>query len=344
MVDAICKELIIRKEESRNTIQTIYFGGGTPSLLSTNELQRIFNTIHNNYIISPQAEITIEVNPDDFFNKNHLSLEDLKLLNINRLSIGIQSFFDEHLSLMNRSHNSEQAKEVLKKSTKYFDNITIDLIYAIPNMSNEQWIKNIQTALDFGIPHLSAYALTIEPNTAFDRFIKNGKLPKIDDEQAFSQFHILKNMLEENKFIHYELSNFGKKGYFSKNNTAYWEQKNYMGIGPSAHSYNGKQRSWNIAHNIKYIQEIEQGKRPFEYENLSEQDLYNEFIITRIRTQKGIPLEKIKTFFGEKMFSYLLKQAKIHLENELLCIENQHLKTTNKGLFLSDSLSRDLMI
>lgn len=346
MVNAICNELIIRHKEAENTtLQTIYFGGGTPSILTFEELQLIFSTIFSYYDVSPSAEITLEVNPDDFFEASSLKkvfLEQIKSLKVNRLSIGIQSFFDEDLILMNRKHNAQQAKEFLKFSTQLFDNVSIDLIYGIPSLSNERWQDNITIALSYQVPHISAYALTVEPKTALHSLIKRGKIPSVKDEQAFEQFYILKEILENQGFIHYEFSNFSKENYFSRNNTAYWEQKKYIGIGPSAHSYNGEERSWNISHNIKYIGQIMQNIRPCEIEKLSLNDKYNELIMTGLRTKKGISLKQIEDTFGSIFLQFLLNEAKPHIENELLIIENQYIKTSSKGLFLSDGIASDL--
>ena len=343
LVEALCKELILRKDETQHTLQTIYLGGGTPSILDFNELKQIFNTIYRNYSVSGDAEITIEINPDDFTKDNkHLSLEQIKDLGINRLSIGVQSFFDEDLKLMNRIHNVNQAKSILEKSIKIFKNVTIDLIYGIPKMDNNRWKENIKIALDFGIPHISAYALTVESKTALEKFIVKGKIPPINEEQSYEQFFILKEILEKEQFIHYELSNFGKEGFFSKNNTAYWEQKNYMGIGPSAHSYNGRERRWNISNNIKYIQSINQNILPSQKEILSLTNKYNELIMTGLRTRKGVSLTQVKETIGEKYFLYLMKESSKYIKNNTLILENKFIKISKNSLFLSDGVSSDL--
>ena len=344
LVNALCKELELRKTEAIMPLQTIYLGGGTPSVLSFGELSVLFSTLHENYSIAPNAEITIEVNPDDFTSHSELSLYQIKSLGINRLSVGIQSFFDEDLRLMNRIHTANQAIAFLEEATNLFENITLDLIYGIPNMSNERWIKNIEKALSFGIPHLSAYALTVEHKTALYNFIKKGKIPPTNDLQAREQFYLLKELLESEGFIHYELSNFGKEGYFSRNNTAYWQQKKYMGIGPSAHSYNGTERYWNIPHNIKYIEQISKGILPQEKELLSKKDLYNERIMTGLRIQKGISLSDIEKDFGSHYSNYLKKEARPYIEKGLLLLENDHILTSREGLFLSDGIASDLFI
>ena len=345
MVKALCKELELRRVEASTPLQTIYFGGGTPSVLTSVELQEIFSTIHKHYRIASGAEITMEVNPDDFSTpKSELSLELLKELGTNRLSIGVQSFFEEDLLLMNRAHTAEQAKDFIAQAIQYFDNITLDLIYGIPGMTLARWKENILQALSFGIPHLSAYALTVEPRTALYQFIKKGKIPPTNDGQAKEHFYLLKDLLEAKGFIHYELSNFGKEGYFSRNNTAYWEQKPYIGIGPSAHSYTGEERMWNISHNIKYIEQISQGILPQERETLSLKDRYNERIMTGLRIQKGISTEAIERDFGEFFLNYLKKEALPYIEKGLLVYHNGHIITSEKGLFLSDGIASDLFM
>ena len=345
MVKALCKELELRKAEATTPLQTIYLGGGTPSVLTFAELSELFATIYQHYKVNEGAEITIEVNPDDFSRPNsELSLAQLKELGINRLSVGVQSFYEEDLRLMNRAHSAVQAIAFLEQAVPLFANTTIDLIYGIPHMTQERWRSNIERALSFGIPHLSAYALTVEPRTALYQFIQKGKMPPTDDGQARQHFYLLKERLEQAGFVHYELSNFGKQGYFSQNNTAYWEQKPYMGKGPSAHSYNGQARMWNIAHNIKYIRQIAQGILPQEQEILSEKDRYNERIMTGLRIRKGISLEKIQADFGQEYLNYLIKEAFPYIEKGLLLNNENHLITTDAGLFLSDGIAADLFM
>ena len=342
VIAAITKEIEFRKSELENTIiETIYFGGGTPSLLSINEINYIINTVYNYHSVTENPEITLEANPDDLSNEKIIALSKSP---INRLSIGIQSFFEYDLKLMNRAHNAEEAKQCLEIAINYFNNISIDLIYGIPDCSNEQWIENINTALFFGIPHISSYALTVEPKTALESFIKKGIIKNVDDEKAQEQFYILKEILEKNQFIHYETSNFGKEGLFSKNNTAYWLGKPYLGIGPSAHSFFGNQRSWNVKNNAKYIKAIQQSTLPFESETLTKTDQYNEIIMTGLRTIWGVSIEKIRNNFGEKYVEYLAQQSKKYTDDGLLIFENGILKTTKKGLFLSDGIASDLFM
>ena len=245
---------------------------------------------------------------------------------------------------MNRAHNVSEAKKCLEIATQYFDNISLDLIYGIPDCTNQEWKENIQTALSFGVPHISSYALTVEEKTALDALIKKGKIKNVDDEKAQEQFNILINELDKAGFVHYELSNFGKENYFSKNNSSYWLGKSYLGIGPSAHSFNGKERSWNVKNNSIYINSIKKNKLPLEREILSKEDVFNEYIMTGLRTIWGVSLDRIKNDFGLKHFNYLKKQSKKHIEQELLYLENGILKTTQKGKFLADGIASDLFM
>lgn len=339
MIQALAKEIAIRKNEVQDVVETIYFGGGTPSVLSVSEINFLIEQVYEHYKVVQNPEITLEANPDDLTSEKILELSETK---INRLSIGIQSFFEDDLKMMNRAHNAEQAKQSLEEAVKYFDNITIDLIYGIPNMSDQKWVQNIEMALSFGIPHISSYALTVELKTALKKLIEKGEIAKPKDEVAENHFFILVEKLKENGFVHYELSNFGKEGYFSKNNTSYWLGKKYIGIGPSAHSYNGTHRSWNIANNSIYIKEIQNDKIPNEIEELTISDRYNEYVMTGLRTIWGISLEKIQSDFGQEYYDYLIKTSKKLIENGLLEIKNNTIFVTLKGRFLSDGIASDL--
>nr|WP_315165182.1 radical SAM family heme chaperone HemW [uncultured Flavobacterium sp.] len=342
MVLAIAKEIPMRKSEFENEdVETIYFGGGTPSVLTSEEINFLIAAVYSNYSVIENPEITLEANPDDLSSERIIELSKSK---INRLSIGIQSFFEEDLQLMNRAHNSAEAKKCLEEATKYFDNISLDLIYGIPRMSNEKWKQNIETALSFGIPHISSYALTVEPKTALNKLIQTGKIAAPKDEVAQEHFSILVEMLEANGFIHYELSNFGKENYFSKNNSAYWLGKKYIGIGPSAHSYDGVSRSWNVSNNSLYLKSIKEDKLPNEIEILSTADRYNEYVMTGLRTIWGVSLDRIKTEFGDEYLDYLNKQVQKFLNDDLVFIENNILKPTPKGKFLTDGIASDLFI
>ncbi|MCF7559942.1 radical SAM family heme chaperone HemW [Sabulilitoribacter multivorans] len=340
LVNALIKEIELRKNELENqTIETIYFGGGTPSLLSNNKLELIIHSVYKHYIVANKPEITLEANPDDLSKKRII---ELSKTSINRLSIGIQSFFDEDLKLMNRAHSANEAKNCLKIATDYFDNISVDLIYGIPGLSNKRWVENIERVLSYKIPHISSYALTVEPKTALENFIKKGLIKNVDDHVAEEQFHILIEKLGASDFVHYELSNFGKPNYFSRNNSAYWQGKTYLGIGPSAHSFNGNQRGWNVRNNSKYIKSLEQNILPMETETLSTADKYNEYVMTGLRTIWGVSLNKIEKDFGNQYKKYLLQQSQKHINEQLLYLDNDKLLVTKKGKFLSDGIASDL--
>ena len=342
MVLALAKEIQLRKNEFQDEIvETIYFGGGTPSILSIEDLRFLIDEVYRNYKVVENPEITVEANPDDLTENRIIELSKNK---VNRLSIGIQSFFEDDLKMMNRAHNAEEAKKCLETATQYFDNISIDLIYGVPEMSNEKWLQNIETAMSFGVPHISSYALTVEPKTALHSFIQKGIIPQPDDEVAQEHFHILVDKLSENGFIHYELSNFGKENYFSKNNSSYWLGKKYIGIGPSAHSYDGKNRGWNVSNNSLYIKSIQENKLPIEIETLTKTDRYNEYIMTGLRTIWGVSLERVEQEFGKTYLDYLNRQAAKFIEDHFLFVDDNILRTTKKGKFLSDGIASDLFL
>ena len=346
MVLALAKEIALRKSEFNDDpefsgVETIYFGGGTPSILEIADIRLLIDTVYQNYKVIENPEITVEANPDDLTETRIIELSQNK---INRLSIGIQSFFEDDLKLMNRAHNSEEAKKCLEIATQFFDNISIDLIYGVPNMSNEKWLQNIETALSFNVPHISSYALTVEPKTALHSFIQKGIIPPPDDEVAQEHFHLLVDKLEENGFIHYELSNFGKTTYFSKNNSSYWLGKKYIGIGPSAHSYNGISRSWNISNNTLYLKSIAENILPSETETLTKTDRYNEYVMTGLRTIWGISLDRIEREFGKTYLDYLNKQSYNYIEDHFLFVDDNILRTTKTGKFLSDGIASDLFM
>jgi len=342
MVLALAKEIELRKSEyHEERVETIYFGGGTPSILTIEDLRFLIDEVFRNYNISENPEITIEANPDDLSKDRLIELSKSR---INRLSIGIQSFFEDDLKLMNRAHNSEEARSCLEFASNYFDNISIDLIYGIPRMSNEKWLQNIETALSYNIPHISSYALTVEPKTALHSFIHKGIIQQPDEDVALEHFQILVDKLAEHDFIHYELSNFAKENYFSKNNSSYWLGKKYIGIGPSAHSYDGEKRGWNVSNNALYLKAIEENILPIEWEVLSKIDRYNEYIMTGLRTIWGISLERIEKEFGKTYLEYLNQQAEKYIEDHLLFVDENILRTTRKGKFLSDGIASDLFL
>jgi oxygen-independent coproporphyrinogen-3 oxidase len=341
MLLAILNELQLRKNELENEqIETIYFGGGTPSLLTSEEIATIFKVIYSNYNVIDTPEITLEANPDDLSERKIIELSNSP---INRLSIGIQSFFEDDLQFMNRAHTAEESKKCLSLATRYFDNITIDLIYGVPNMSSTKWKENLKIAFEFDVPHISSYALTVEKNTALHNFIKKGKVPPVNEQQALEHFNILVSETKKKELEHYEISNFGKPSYFSRHNTSYWLGKKYLGIGPSAHSFNGKQRCWNIANNAKYIKSINNNKLPLEFEELSTNNRFNEYIMTGLRTIWGVDLEKIENDFGEDFLNELNKNSQQFIEKGLLKITSENkLVTTQKGKFLADGIASDL--
>ena len=342
MIEALKKEISHRKNELESSnLKSLYFGGGTPSILKVDELQSIIDEVLKHFSFDPNIEITLEANPDDLSEERIITLSKTS---INRLSIGIQSFFESDLKLMNRAHNSDEAQKSLAIATKYFDNISVDLIYGIPGLTNEMWLENIETALRFGIPHISSYALTVEPKTALHKLIQTGKIAEPKDDVAQDHFEVLVRTLTDNGFIHYELSNFGKPDYFSQNNSSYWLGKKYLGIGPSAHSFDGKSRSWNIANNMLYLKSILADKLPHEVEILTQQDRYNEYVMTGLRTIWGVSLERIEKEFGKDYLNYLLNQADKFLIDGLLSIAENVMTTTAKGKFLADGIASDLFL
>ena len=351
MVLALQNELKLRKEAFENeVVETIYFGGGTPSVLDLHEIEAIITTVYENYKVVENPEITLEANPDDLIFTDTGCSQGFNVfgayrnLGINRLSIGIQSFFEEDLKFMNRAHNAIEAANCLKEATKYFDNISIDLIYGVPGMTNDRWEQNIEKALSFDLPHISSYALTVEPNTALASFIKKGNVVPLDDEAAQSHYDILTSRLAKAGYVCYEISNFGKPNYFSKNNTAYWQGKKYMGIGPSAHSYDGENRGWNVRNNAKYIKAIAEEQLPMEIETLSKTDRYNEYIMTGLRTIWGVSLVRVENDFGKNRLEYLNQQARKYIEKDLLYIQDGILLVTKKGKFLTDGIAADLFM
>lgn len=340
MIDAIKQELVMRKDEINEVIETIYFGGGTPSLLEPNELHEIFETIYKNFSIVENPEITLEANPDDLnINKIH----QLKTLPINRFSIGVQSFHDKDLKLMNRAHNGNEALNAIKLTQDYgFENITIDLIYGSQTTTDKIWEKNLQTAINLNVPHISSYVLTVEPKTLLKHQIEIGEIKDINENKQARQFQILVDTLTSNGFEHYEISNFGKPNYHSRHNSNYWNEKPYIGIGPSAHSYNGKERSWNIENNAIYIKKIKQGILPYEIERLTLEDKFNELIMIKLRTSEGLSLKLLEKKFPKDFLHVFFKDLDKHLMNKNVVIIDEKIQLTSKGKFLADGISASL--
>lgn len=342
MVDMLCREIELRKDYlPQSTVSTIYFGGGTPSLLNRTELEKIMQKIHAHFSIDPQAEVTLEANPDDL---NESRLSDLREAGVNRLSIGIQSFHDPFLEYMNRAHQASQAESVVKiAQDKGFDNISIDLIYGIPSKDHTLWERDLEKALALQVQHISSYCLTIEPNTVFGRRKQKGQLAAEDEEFNAQQFERLVTALEEAGFEQYEVSNFSKPGFISRHNSNYWTGEFYLGIGPGAHSFDGRSRQSNIENNTKYMSCLAQDKIPFSIEILDPKTKANEYIMTRLRTKWGIDREVLESQFGIPFenIRYIIEK---YLKAGLVQQEKTTIKLTKKGLLLADKITEDLFI
>jgi oxygen-independent coproporphyrinogen-3 oxidase len=321
------------------TVETVYFGGGTPSLLDGESLQKILQALRENFSIHPQAELTLESNPDDI---NRNSLQTWKDAGINRLSIGIQSFYEEDLQWMNRAHTASQAIDNLQLALEFFPNITIDLIYGSPGLTDEKWASNVQRVIDMGIPHISCYALTVEPKTALESMIRTHKREPVNPEDQARQFLQLMDWLKAAGYDHYEISNFALPGKRSKHNSAYWEGKKYLGLGPSAHSYDGANRQWNIANNALYIQALKKGTVPFEREVLTPVQRLNEYIMTSLRTMEGMSLHTVSVLSDEATASLLRRLSERLIREGLMKEENDHLILTQEGKLFADGIAADL--
>jgi len=342
-VEALLKETAFRKDYLEDeTVSTIYIGGGTPSVFSIKELSDILNQINKLFRVEENCEITIELNPDDV---NQDYMEGLKKLNINRISLGVQSWRDPDLKMLNRRHNSEQAAAALTEVFNAgFNNVTIDLIYGIPGMTVKEWSSNLDIAFSFDIKHLSAYHLTIEPGTVFGKMQEKGHFTEIDEDESNAQFNTLIEKAEVAGFIQYEISNFGKPGYFSKHNSNYWKQVNYLGLGPSAHSFNGYSRQWNIRNLNGYIKSINSGKSFFEKEELDTKARFNEYIMTSLRTMWGIDLEYIETTFEKEGYDYVVNLSGKFKNYGLMKQEKNSLVLTNQGKMISDNIISEFMM
>jgi oxygen-independent coproporphyrinogen-3 oxidase len=336
---ALQKTYLYTREKAKN-ISTIYFGGGTPSLLSSDELLQIFDSLNKHFEIDSNAEITLEANPDDLTQQK---IRELKSTPINRFSIGIQSFYDEDLKLMNRAHTSQNAISAVKGAQDAgFENITIDLIYGIPTLTNHNWRNNLQNAFLLDVKHISAYCLTVEPKTVLAHQVKTGKIKNVDEQQSAEQFEIMLEGMKQNKFIQYEISNFCKDGFFSKHNSNYWLKEKYLGLGPSAHSFNGESRQWNVSNNALYISALEKGELNFEKELLTETQRYNEYVMTSLRTMWGTSLDYIHTHFDETYHTYILKEVKKFITSSDVIHDENKLYLTDKGKLIADRIASDL--
>ena len=340
-VEALCTEMEQRKEEVTEPVQTIYFGGGTPSRLHNEHFDKIFDTLYRHLAIEPTAEITVEANPDDL-SEDYVSL--LARQPVNRLSIGIQSFNDDELKFLSRRHSAHQAVDAVKRSQQHgFNNISIDLMYGLPKQTEEVWQQNLSQATELGVPHLSAYHLIYEEKTRMHSLLEAGKIKPVNEETSTAMFSMLIDWMARHGFIHYEISAFGKEGYFSRHNSSYWKNEKYLGLGPAAHSFDGDHRSWNIASITRYIEGMKSGMPERETERLSNTDKYNEFILTGLRTMWGINLTELKNRFGEHFLRFCIENAQKYLDQKLLNREENTLKLTREGIFISDGIMSDLM-
>lgn len=344
MISSIKKEIFLRKGELESSnLKSLYFGGGTPSILKVDELQSIIDEVLKHFTFDPNIEITLEANPDDL-DKNFL--QNLSKTPVNRLSIGTQSFFDEDLKLMNRAHNSGEAESSIKRAQDFgLENISIDLIYGSPTSNMEIWKKNLNKTIELQVPHVSSYALTVEPKTALNTWISQGKIAAPKEAEQHEEFFYMTDFLKDHGFDHYEISNFGKPGFHSQHNSAYWKSQEYLGIGPSAHSYNGRnERSWNIANNQLYINSLNQNKLAKETEILTEKDQFNEMLMIGLRTIWGVDLTSLKEKFSTELLEKFQSEIKNKLEDGILSIKNKHLKIPEKHWFLADGIASDLFL
>jgi oxygen-independent coproporphyrinogen III oxidase len=342
-LEALLKEAALQKDYLEGSpVETIYFGGGTPSLLESGELQDILSAIHKHYNVQPTAEITLEANPDDITADK---LADWKNSGVNRLSIGVQSFFEADLRWMNRAHSAEQARNCIKLSQDAgFTNLTIDLIYGTPTLTDKNWDKNIGEAVKAGIPHLSCYALTVEQGTALEVMIKKNKVAAADTEVQARQFTQLINRLQQEGYEHYEISNFALPGMRSRHNSAYWSGERYLGLGPSAHSFNGRSRQWNIAGNALYVHALKRDELPFEKEELTHQQKVNEYIMTSLRTIEGLDLGFVSKNFGEEVVNQLQQNSRKYMDTGKLLHRDNHFQLTNEGKLFADGIAADLFM
>jgi len=341
LIKAINKEIYQKAILNNDKVSTIYFGGGTPSILDVEEINLIIENIYKNFNVGKNIEITIEANPDDL--SKH-KLNDLSKTKINRISIGVQSFIDKELKIMNRVHDSKKAIKSIEMAKKYFNNISVDLLYGVPDSSIKSWNYNLDTISSFNINHISAYALTVEPKTALESFINKSILSMPDEDLVYSQYKLINEKLSSKNFINYEVCSFAQKDFFSKNNSAYWLRKKYIGIGPSAHSFDGESRSWNISNNKKYIDQIRDGDNYYKKENLTKVDQYNEYIMTGLRTIWGVSVKHIESNFDVRFKNYFLKKIKSHIAKKNVYKEDDLYLTTQSGRFLADGIASDLFL
>lgn len=340
MLECLKLELKLRKGYLGDTsLNTIYFGGGTPSVYQPKEIESLIDEVAKFFTIDSDAEITLEANPDDF---TESYLKELSKTRVNRLSVGIQSFHDEDLILMNRRHTGKEAFDAIRRAQDFgFDNISVDQIYGVPGLSMEKWKENLDLVFDLNVQHISSYHLMYDPNTVFTKKLEKGQLVEMDEEESLEQFNYLIDEARKHGFIHYEISNFSKEGFISKHNSSYWKQKKYLGIGPSAHSYNLEEREWNIAHNYKYIKAIKEGESFSEKEELSEFDRFNDFVLTSLRTYWGMDLDLVRKHFGDELYQHCVVKAKKYLLSDHVRKEDNCIILNDKGVFVSNDIMSD---
>lgn len=340
MIKSICREAELRQGYITEKVDTIYFGGGTPSLLTATDLSMLLEKFRALFMINESGEVTLEANPDDI---NSSKLAEWKSIGINRLSIGVQSFFDQDLQWMNRAHTAEQALKSIQLAQEIeLNNISIDLIYGVPTLTDEQWKQNIKTALSLNIPHLSCYALTVEPKTALQKMIEQHKTENIDADKQGRQFELLMEWMEAAGYEHYEISNFAKRGKQSKHNSSYWRGKHYLGLGPSAHSFNGLSRQWNISNNALYLNQIRENIVPYEIEQLTSTQQLNEYIMTSLRTSEGISLSSVINKWGEVSAEKIAASSEKYRSQGMIYKEDNHLILTRKGKLFADGIAAEL--
>ncbi len=340
-ISALKTEIIQRKNELEQPIESIYFGGGTPSVLKKEEIDEILTTIRFHFKIAPDVETTLESNPDDL---DLQFLNELREIGFNRISIGTQSFLNDDLKRMNRRHNSADAVDSIKMAQEAgFENISIDLIYGLPNQTVEAWQNNVEQALALNVQHISAYHLTYHEGTVFFDYLQTGKIKELPDERSLEQFKMLKKLLEEDGFEQYEISNFAKDELYSRHNKSYWERKSYLGFGPSAHSFDQASRRWNVSSLSAYLKAIAEGEKFWDKELLSEQDQYNDYIITSLRTMWGISKKYLKENFQKKFLYHFTKEAESFIKSGHIHLGNETYKLTTDGLFISDKIMENLL-
>ena len=341
IIRSICDEIKLRSSELNEDIHSIYFGGGTPSLMNKSNISLILNTIHDSFKIIKNPEVTLECNPDDI---NLSKIESWKSSKINRISLGVQSFNNSDLLLMNRSHSYDQALSSLNLVMQNFENFSVDLIYGIPSSSISQWKKNLEILIDNNVPHISTYALTVEPKTALKKLIENKKIDQINETDQRIQYDFTYKTLSNFGYVNYEFSSFAKPGFECQNNLGYWDRKKYIGFGPSAHSFDGKYRKWNISNNQLYSQSIENKKLPQKTECLNEKDVFNEIMMIGLRRSTGINIDDLKLKFDQKFIDHFLKEISLKINDGILVKKENKIYTSDEYKFMTDGIASDLFI